>query len=168
MRVSYMAYHVAVQDIDTKVPSRSLAAPRACFPPPCRAELHRSASLTASICCSRRHLAGRELLIANHAREVLIRHFCARTPIRRGSRTADVSDQDTVPSILPSARQGSRLHNARPPRSLVGRLSPNEGFETPKQREGVIGPSPLGKFRRFECRKTQTGKREGGTDRTTL
>lgn len=38
------AHHVAVQRIDTKVPERFWATPRACFPPPCRAELHRSAS----------------------------------------------------------------------------------------------------------------------------
>lgn len=102
----------------------------------------------------------------NQDGQVLEDHSCACR--QRESRTADVSDQDTVPSILPSARQGSGLHDARLPRSLVGRLSPKEGFETPKQSEGVIGPSPLGKFRRFECRKTQTGKRESGTDRTTL
>lgn len=37
-------HHVAVQRIDTKVPKRFWATPRACFLPPCRAELHRSAS----------------------------------------------------------------------------------------------------------------------------
>lgn len=85
----------------------------------------------------------------------------------RESRTADDSDDRAVTLDPSVGRQGSRLHDTRLPRSLVGRLSPKEGFETPKQGEGVIGPSPLGKFRQFECRKTQTGKREGGTDRTT-
>lgn len=47
MRVSYMMHHVAVQRVDTKAPNRFLAESRACFPPPCRAELHRPAFDTA-------------------------------------------------------------------------------------------------------------------------
>lgn len=82
-----------------KVPDRFRAAPRACFPPPCRAELHMSTS-------DHRVYAASDVTwqVGSCSIQATAIQSSSDSPAchERESRTADDSNDDAVPSILPS------------------------------------------------------------------